>query len=362
MVEPYVPSSKLGTPFQSPSWRWQAVSCPERFGFGSCCSKIDEPNSANLKRLITNGIRPVETFHLPVYLRQLNSRLPSPLYRHLLKVWQKHYFRNRIRKITFNTRINNSGLINWNLKKLNKINDEFFKRLIRYCYNVEGDEYIAAALLFFKNEAQRQNCKWLNYSIYSGMTDKELALSWKKPVKFIEALRLIFFDYSGWPNDRLVQYSLIRQMVENGEIDAADHHVFRRIYDLGEVGLRSVVGHGSLTPEEQDTVKTYLGGATADNLMNQRFCVSNLKESILFNQGVAQFANLALRKDELKIKAELMRLEISKTQQELGTVEDDTRQIEDNVLLDNMREIMQRDEPGEYPSYIDVIVEEKKPA
>jgi len=302
----------------------------------------------------------VETFHLPLYLRQLSNQLPAPLYQHLLKVWKKHYFKNRIRKITFNTTINDAGLINWNLKKLNKINDEFFKRLIRYCYNVEGDEYVGSAIQFYKNESQAQNCKWIHYSIYSGMSDKEIAVSWRKPVKFIEALRLTFFDYSAWPNDRLVQYSLIRQMVENGELDTHDHHLFRRIYDLGEVGLRSAIGHVTLTPEEQDIVKSYLGGSAADNLMDQRFCVSNLKESILFNQGVAQFANLSLRKEELKVKAELMRLEITKAQKDLGVEENDTLQAEDTLLLDNMREKMQQDEPGEYPSYIDIIVEEPK--
>lgn len=352
-MQAIVPVSKLGTPFQSPSWRYQCTFCPERFGFGKYCSK-PTPNAANLTRLIVNGVTPVETYKLPLYLSQLREKLPSSLYSQLLKVWNKHYRSTRTRKVTFNVNVNRAGLLNWHLKKLEQINDEFLQKLIKHCYNIEGDEYIAEAIKFFKNKSNDMTCKWLNYSIYGGKTDKELAIQWRKPVRFIEALRLIFFDYSGWPKDKLVQYSLLRQLAANNEIDSQDHHAFRRIYDLGDLGLRSILGHQVLTEDERYTIKDYLSGAGVDNLMDQRFAITNLKESVSFNRSVAEYANIGLRRLEMEQKAMVMKLTAKRMEQELGINESTEVYAEDTVLLDNLREMMKDDKPGKFPSFVDI--------
>jgi hypothetical protein len=353
MTLPVVPISKLGTPFQSPSWRWQATFCPERFGFEKYCSKITA-NASNLARLIPNGVAPVEKYQLPLYVKQLSSKLHPRLYKQLLKVWNKHYYKTRDKKITFNVSPNRVGLMNWNTVKLNSINDEFLVKLIKHCYNIEGNEYIADAIKFFKNKNNDITCRWLNYSIYGGKTDKEMAVQWKKPIKFIQALRLIFFDYTSWPKDKLVQYSLIRQMVSNNEIDDTDYHAFKRIYDLGDLGLRSILGHQCLNETERDIIKHYLAGSGVDNLMDQRFAITNLKESVMFNKSVAEYANIGLRRLEMEQKAAIMRLTASRMEKELGTSEDTDVYVEDSILMDNMREMMKKDNPGEYPTIIDI--------
>jgi hypothetical protein len=357
MADPIVPMSKIGTPFQSPSWRYQATFCPERFGFEKYCSKI-KANSSNLSRLLTMGLAPVEKYNLPIYLRQLQNSIAPDLYAQLTKVWNKHYRRNRDRKITFNVNPERAGLMNWHTVRLEKINDDFLKKLIKHCYNIEGNEHIAEAIKFYKNKNNNMTVKWLNYSIYGGKTDKELALQWRKPLRFIEALRLIFFDYSGWPKDKLVQYSLIRQLATNGEIDDPDYHAFKRIYDLGELGLRSILGHQVLTENERDIVKFYLAGAGVDNLMDQRFAITNLKESVMFNRSVAEYANIGLRKLEMEQRAALMRLNSQRIEKELGINEDTTVYVEDSILMDNLREMMAQDKPGEFPSYIDIKEED----
>jgi hypothetical protein len=359
MAASIVPMSKIGTPFQSPSWRYQATFCPERFGFGKLCSKPNA-NAGNLARLIPNGIRPVDTFKLPLYVSQLNSKLPKPLYQQLLKVWQKHYYKTRARKITFNVG-ERSGLLNWNVKKVETINDQFLIKLIKHCYNIQHNEYISDAIKFYKNENNNMTCKWLNYSIYGGLTDKELAIKWQKPIKFIEAIRLVFFDYSGWPKDKLVQYSLIKQSHTNHELDIQDYHAFRRIYDLGELGLRSILGHQLLTEEERDTVKSYLAGSGVDNLMDQRFAVTNLKESVIFSRSVGEYTTIGLRRLEMEQKAAIMKLTANKMTKELGIEDGETVYVEDSVLLGEMRKQMSIDNPMEFPSVIDVKAEKDPP-
>jgi hypothetical protein len=354
MSTPIVPLSKIGTPFQSPSWRYKAVFCPERFGFAKYCSKPGT-NTGNLKRLIPNGLRPVDVYTLPLYIQQLRDRLPPALYNQLLKVWNKHYFKNRDRKITFNVNTARAGMLNWNIAKVHQINDTFLQKLILHCYNYNGNEHIAEALKFFKNTSNDTTVRWLNYSIYGGKTDEELARQWHKPKAFIEALRLTFFDYSGWPKDKLVQYSLIRQMANNKEIDDKDYHAFRRIYDLGDLGLRSILGHQMLDEKERDQVKMYLAGAGVDNLMDQRYAITNLKESVSFNRSVAEYANIGLHKLEMEQKAAVMRLTAQRLEKELGINNTNSLFVEDTTLMDSMREIMGQDHPGQFPNYIDVI-------
>ena len=313
-----------------------------------------------MARLIVNGVRPVETYNVPQYINQLASELPSDLKSQLFKVWNKFYLRNRIRKLTFHVNPEHPGFLNWNVSKVKQINDEFLQKLILHCYNVEGNEYISEAIKFYKNENNNMSRKWINYSIYGGKTDKELAIQWQKPIKFIQALRLIFFDYSAWPKDKLVQYSMIRQLVTNNELDETDYHAFRRIFDLGDLGLRSILGHQALNLDEQDKIKMYLAGAGVDNLMDQRFAITNLRESVSFNHSVSEYANIGLHKIEMEQKAAVMRLTAQRIERELGMEQTDTLNREDTELLDNMTEMMGIDRPGEFPSIIDIKNEDIK--
>ena len=353
MLLPSVPISKIGTPFQSPSWRYQATFNPEKFGFQSCLSKL-EANSGCLSRLVKNGISPVATYNLPLYIRQLDNKLPKELYSELLSVWAKHYFKTRSKKVTFNINPQRSGIINWNCKKVKLLNDEFLQKVILHCFNIEGNEYVSNAIKFYKNKSNDLNCKWLKYSIYGGKSDRELALQWQKPVKFIEAIRLLFFDYSGWPKDKLVQYSLIRQTASNGELDEPDYHAFKRIFDLGDVGLRSILGHQTLEKEEQEQVKLYLAGAGVDNLLDQRFAITNLKESVSFNKSIAEYANIGLRRIEMEQKAAIMRLTAAQLEKNLGIEENTEIYSEDTELMEGMRAMMSKESPRTFPSIIDV--------
>ena len=353
MPAPIVPLSKIGTPFQSPSWRYKATLCPERFGFAEYCSKI-KANSGCLARLMSNGVTPVEKYILPIYITQLMNKLPKDLGEQLLKVWNKHYFKNRQRKVTFNVNENSGGLINWHSKKIEKLNDDFLKKLIRHCYHIQGDEYIAEAIKFRTNPNNDVSVRWMNYSFYGGRTDREIAIHWHKPVKFVQALRLTFFDYSGWPKDKLVQYSQLRQLVSNNEIDDKDYHNFRRIYDLGDIGLRSILGYQLLNEYERDTIKNYLAGAGVDNLMDQRYAITNLRESISFNRSIAEYANIGLRKVEMEQRAAVMRLTAQRIEKEMGIENSNTLYMEDTALLNNLRELMSQDQPGEFPAVIDV--------
>lgn len=360
MLTAIVPLSKIGTPFQSPNWRYQATHSPEKFGFSDFLSK-PEPNAGHLTRLIPNGTTPVNVYYQPIYMRQLKSRLSPRLSYILDRIWDRQFQRTNSGKITFNN-VNpkEHGFISWNMRKLATLNDDFFKRLVMHCYHYQPDQYIGDAIKFYKNPDNDVSIKWMNYSIYGGKTDTELATQWRKPVKFIQALRLIFYDYSSWPKDRLVQYSLIRQMVSNNQLDAADYHAFRRIFDLGELGLRSVLGHQSFNEKESLLIKEYLAGATVDALMDQRFTISSTKDIMNYNRAVADYANIGLKRLEMEQRAALMRLTGQRMEKELGIEQDTDMYDEDIELIGYLKEMMKKNAEPVFPSFIDIKAEPVK--
>ena len=361
MLTAIVPLSKIGTPFQSPSWRYQAIHSPERFGFSECLSKTKNPDSGHLSRLVPNGILPVNVYRQPIYMQQLNARLSLGLQQILARVWNKHFYRTNSSKLTFNNvGTKETGFISWNIPKLEKINDLQFVRIVKHCYNYEGDPYIGEALKFYKNPDNDISRKWINYSIYGGKTDKELALQWHKPIKFFEALRALFYDYRSWPKDRLVQYSLIRQMVSNGEFDDADYHAFRRIFDLGDLGLRSALGHTAFTVDEQYKIKEYLAGASVDVLLDQRFTISSTRDIMNYNRAVADYANIGLKRLEMEQRAALMRLNCQRTEKELGIAQNTTLESEDIELMEYLKIKTHENIKPVFPTFIDIQSEPVK--
>ena len=355
MLTALVPSSKVGTPFQTPDWRYQAVFSPEKFGLASCLSKTDNANSGYLARMIPNGVHPVSVYYQPVYMKQLNKLLSPRLKQALERVWNKHYYRTNSGKLIFNNIVTKeSPFISWNMKKLEQVNDPYFRKLVKHCYHYEADSYIGEALKFYKNPDNNISIKWLNYSLYGGKTDKELAIQWHKPVRFIEAVRMLFFDYSAWPKDKLVQYSLIRQMVSNGTFDAADYHLFRRIFDLGDLGLRSVLGHHTFSVDESFRIKDYISSSGVDTLLDQRFTISSNRDIMNYNKGIADYANIGLKKLEMDQRAALMRLSTQRMEKEMGILQDNNVYAEDVALMDYMREMTKQHLTPSFPTFIDL--------
>ncbi|CAK0744890.1 hypothetical protein CCP3SC5AM1_1260002 [Gammaproteobacteria bacterium] len=351
MTKNLVPTSKIGTPFQSPSWRYQAVTFPEKFGFNWLCSR-NEVDAGHLNRLIPKGLRPSSCYTLPAYFSELVSTLPKHLSNILIKVWDKHYFQTHRHKANFSSTVSNSVPLSLNIKEVAKLNDEFLKQLIFHCFNYRYDKYIEEAIKFYKDPENRLNKDWFNYSIYCGMTDTELASKWHKTVNFVRALRLIFFDYSHWPKDKLVHFSLVRQLVNNGELREPDYHIFRRIHDLGLLGLKSVIGLNDLNLDERKEIERYLGASSIDNILNLKFTVSNTKDALNLNKAISDFATVGLKRLEIEQRNELMRLTAAKMAKEQGMGNDNSIFAEEQQLIEELKDASQFDHIPKFPSFI----------
>src|SRR5574343_1810352 len=133
-----IPSLKLGTPFQRPSWRYDAMTNPVRYGLDDYCSDI-QPNSGCIKRLIQKGVEPTSIYSYPAYFTELAQYLTDEENEMLQQVWMKNYRRAIGRKVTFNDQALERVLISWNVKKIGTINDEWFKKLILHAFNYKYD-------------------------------------------------------------------------------------------------------------------------------------------------------------------------------------------------------------------------------
>jgi hypothetical protein len=309
---------------------------PERFGFTELCSKR-EAEAGHLKRLVSNGLRPTSVYSLPIYIRELKAELPPHLGARLIKTWDKYYFQNHRQKINFSTAGSNDVPISWNMQKVDQINDDFFRRLIRHSFNLEGDQYISQAIKFFLDDINYHARRQINYLMYCEFTDEEIARQWCKPLGLITALRLMYFDYSHWPKDRFVRYSMIKQMSFNLEIDQEDAHVFKRIFDLGELGLRSMFDISRVSKEEAATILSYLKASQVDNTLNLRFSISNHKEAYDYGRLAAEYATLSFKQEEIKQRTELLRLTSAKASKELGIGLETTLLAEDERLLSDIQ-------------------------
>jgi hypothetical protein len=360
MTKSLVPQSKLGTPYQSPSWRYLALYYPERFGLGWLTSKriVD---AAHLKRSINKGCRPSTVYSLPLYFQSIIGELAPHLQEVLLKTWNKHYFDQHPRKLSFSSNTSNSVPISWNIRNVEEyLNDDFLKRMVFHCFNYRFDHYIDEAIKFHKDPSNSMNVKWFNYCFFGKLTDKELAHNWNKSLGFVKALRLMFYDYSHWPADRIAQFSMMRQLVTNQEIDDQDYHNFRRIYDLGRLGLKSAIGLDKLNPEEMRQIDNYLTASTVDNMLNLRYTITNGREAHNFGRIMDAHGEKKMKKEEISQRAELLKLTSLKLAREMGVNEETKLFGEDEILLREMREMGKVNFHPKFPSFVEVKAEDAK--
>ena len=289
---PQVPHLRLGTPFQQPGWRYEAAANPAKFGLSDYCSKITN-NSGCLLRLVGKGsIAPALIFNLPPFFQELSSELSSQQSAMLLKVWAKHHFSQQPRKATFSSQASHRALVSWNISKVLQLQDEGLRNELLHVTGVKTNQAIAAALAFYLAPSNSELVRHINYACYYGMSSMEMAKRWKIPVKTVDALKSLFFDYSHFPNDRYVRFSLIRQMVAEKTLDDADYHRFRRIFDLGKAGLESLLGYDQLDDSDKAKVRNYLSSSVIDNSLDLRYSITNAKEALDYGRLIANYSTM----------------------------------------------------------------------
>ena len=306
MFHSQIPSRKLGTPFQRPSWRYDAWRNPDNYGFRYFCSKVQD-NSKFLYRLINKGISYQVEYKIPSFIRNTARVLPTHLHLQLVKIWEKEWKKQHKYRLSI-TDIGSYNLISWNIKKIEKLNDVWFKRLIKHIYNIDRSPAIELALNFYKNKDYAQLKRFIGHEIFAGFTDAEISKKWNISKEGVTAIRMLFFDFSCYPKDKVAQWATLVQWSNNGDISADEFSLYKRVYELGALGLKAQVCGYELTEPERVAVSDYLTKSALVNTFNLNFATRTSRDAFTYNKVLMDMATLNIRKAELKLKGEELKL------------------------------------------------------
>lgn len=351
-----IPVVKIGTPYQKPSWRFDCLSNPRKYGMESFCSKI-VPNAGFMKRLVAKGVSRTSVYKLPNYVLALSKTLPPNLYFILERTWNKHYFKTHKRKITFSPGSKNDTPICWNQRKVEEINDAPLRELISHCFNFRHSTNVDYAIKLFSSADNSEIKRFLGYSFYANIPDKTIAKRWNLTLPLVKTIKNLFFDFSYFPKDRIAAWAVMRQLAESGDIDHIDFQRFKRIFDLGELGIKMIEDFFNLTPEEKEKCEEFLGATSVSNTINLHLSIRTTKDALAYSNVVSNFARISLLKEELRQKDATLRLtelNIQKASKELGNAASGL-QAEDQALLEMMRECSKFDTTPQFLAFNDLM-------
>lgn len=356
MLNHQVPSRKLGTPFQRPSWRYDALRNPDNYGFRNFCSKVQD-NSHFLYRLICKGIPYSVAYIIPHFIKDAFQYLPNHLYLQLVKVWEKEWKKENRLRIIF-TDITSYNLISWNIKKASKLNDKWFRKLIFHVYNIEYSASIELALNFYKDENYNQLKRFLGHEIFAGFTDKEIARKWNLPINGVTAIRMLFFDFSCYPKDKVAQWATLVQWSNNGDITPEDFSLYKRVYELGALGLKAQLAGYELTDSERVSVGEYLTKSALVNTFNINYMTRTSRDALVYNKVLMDMATLSIRKEELKLKGEelkLLSLQVKNAESTMESTKAYVMTPEDQSLLQStINELSIQDKNPNFKTIFDI--------
>lgn len=331
----HVPTRRLGTPFQRPAWRYDALRNPDKYGFRSFCSRKAD-NAGCLRRLIKKGLDCRVTYIVPRGLTVLAKRLPASLAAELKRVWHKHWLKNNSHKVLIENIDQYENLVSWNAAKLGKINDEWFQKLIRHICNLDYSPEIDAALRLHLSEEYEQIKRYIGHLIFAKVDDAEISRQWNIPAKTITALRMLFFDFSALPKDPVAQWATLVQWVNNGDIKPDEFALYRRVHELGALGLKAQVAGSFLGEDERLKVHDYLTKSALANTYNIQFSTRSPRDAIVYNRVIGDLVRMDLQREETNLRRseqKLLEMQVQKLANELNTDKAQELQSEDLRLI-----------------------------
>lgn len=293
------PVKKVGNLLVRPNWRYDALFNPTKYKLKEFVSKTVVNNSGALKRFVQLGLPYEVTKKMTPRMKSYYDSLSTTNKSLFLAMWDRHIKRNKIENISIDAAEPILAKVQtWNLKKLDKINDKFLIKLIKHYVNYEHDQHIAYALDLGKNPDYIEIFKFIGYCIYAKVTDKDIAIRWNLPVKHIEAIRLLFYDFSSFPKDRLATIAHLRQLTNIGLFTDVDFAYFKRVFELGELGLKAQTDFHTLSKAEKKIIEEYLGKSLVANTLNLHFSIKNQRDAIQYGNVVSNLSTYYIKQSE----------------------------------------------------------------
>jgi hypothetical protein len=269
-----------------------------------------------------------ETAHLNSEFIAMVETLDPELRDKFNRLQSKLLRKRRERKFTVSTTDNLDSpklapYVQWRVKDLDAIHDEWIVRLMKTMSGVEYNEAIAVALTIKADEHCQEVFRYIGYSIFLGKSDQEIGVKWQLKPSYVQAIRMLFFDFTRLPKDPVAKLTFFRQLVINGKLTDSDFEFYKLLNDLGDIGLKSIINNHLLTPTEQLVIENYLGNAMVENVLKLKMSVRTLKDSLNFNNVLNMLGNFYIKKAEIGLTgAKVKNLEAStkKIETDLGNI------------------------------------------
>lgn len=291
--------NKIGSFYNFPNWRYQIYLNPAKANLAWCCRKPKSGDSSLKRYLQYSDIR--ETLELnctfPPRFQKVIDSLNIKNRGLFYKLFGKKLKKENNKKLFCET-FEKSHQV-WSIDKINALNDEFLKKLLYHVSNFNYDAYIQFAVGFKHSKEHEHIFRAIGYHIYAGLSDQEISKRFKLYPRQIEAIRLLFFDFTHSPKEVTARAAYFTQLVDNEIITDLDRRFYKLIAELGEIGLKAHSNYHSLTPEEKVIVEDYLGNSMLDNVLSLNFAVTDMKDALNFNSVINNLASFYIKKEEV---------------------------------------------------------------
>jgi len=352
-----VPTRRLGTPFQRPAWRYDALRNPDKYGFRSFCSrKVD--NAGCLRRLTKKGLDCRVNYVVPSSVQTLSRRLPAVLAERLLTTWKRAWKKQRLPKLTIENIEQYENLVSWSGKKLDRLPDPWLKKIVAHVTNLEHSADVDAALRLHLNDDYEQIKRYIGHLIFAKVPDAEIAKEWNFSPGTITALRMLFFDFSALPANPVAQWATLVQWVNNGDIKPDEFALYKRVHELGPLGLKAQVAGAFLDDGERLTVRDYLTKTAMTNTFNVQFATRTPRDALIYNRVVGDLVRLDLQREEVKVRQQeqrLLEMQVQKISKELNEGKVQEMQSEDLKLIQSaISSLARQDNEPRYRTVFDL--------
>lgn len=332
-------SGKLG--FIRPSWRFDCLHNPRKYKLEKF-GKVQKPGVGCLKKFF-NELQYTINYHESEFFKNVIAVLPVSLSNKLRSVHRKQQSDS---KISVSNRTNNGKLLFvWNLQNIKDLDDEYLVKTIEHTQGFKYHEDISFAINFISSEECSEIGRYTRYCFFVGLEDKEVAKKFNLTLSKVKAIRYLFYDFTYAPKDKIGLWAYLRQLKELGDIDENDFAFCRRIFYMGELGLRAHVDYHSLTSAEKTDIDKYLGESFVVNTLDLDFARSSKQDTLAYLRVVERFGHLKLKAEEIsyiKAQTEFINLKATKEGLTMGRGEQvmndhDTLLLNDAIRTYNMQ-------------------------
>lgn len=229
-----------------------------------------------------------------------------------------------------------TNLVSWNKRKAEQLNDLWLRKLVLHVSNIEYSHDIASALRLHIDDEYEQIKRYIGHLIFAKLSDVEIAKQWSFQPGTITALRMLFFDFTALPKNPVAQWATLVQWVNNGDIKPDEFALYRRVHELGPLGLKAQVAGAFLEDNERLAIRDYLTKTATTNTYNIQFATRTPRDALIYNRVIGDLVRMDLQREELKVRQgeqKLLEMQVQKLGKELNEGRVQELQSEDLKLI-----------------------------